>query len=92
MSKDDRSSTEKETRLLTSLQNEYNLHVVTAFQEKETLCIVTEFCDQGDLAQFLEERKGESLDEQQIVEWFRHICSALEVKALSPFFLFPIIF
>lgn len=85
LSADDRSSAETEARLLSSLQNEYILHVVKAFQERETLCIVTEFCDQGDLAQFLEGRKGESLDEQRIVEWFRQICSALEVNAISPF-------
>lgn len=85
LSKSDRSSAETEARLLTSLQNEHILHVVTAFQERETLCIVTEFCNQGDLAQFLEGRKGESLDEQHIVEWFRQICCALEVNAISPF-------
>lgn len=85
LSADDRSSAETEAKLLTSLQHQYILHAVTAFQENETLCIVTDFCDQGDLAQFLEGRKGESLDEQRIVEWFRQICSALEVNALAPF-------
>lgn len=92
MSEDARSLAETEARLLTSLQNEYILHAVKAFQENETLCIVTEFCDQGDLAEFLEERKGESLDEERIVEWFRQICSALEVNALFPFLLLPLIY
>lgn len=92
LSEDARSLAETEARLLTSLQNEYILHAVKAFQENETLCIVTEFCDQGDLAEFLEERKGESLDEERIVEWFRQICSALEVNALFPFLLLPHIY
>lgn len=71
-------SAETEAELLTSLQNEYILHAVTAFKESETLCIVTDFCDQGDLAQFLDRRKGKLLNEQQIVEWSWQICSALE--------------
>eukprot|EP00105_Crassostrea_gigas_P044667 XP_019928815.1 PREDICTED: serine/threonine-protein kinase Nek4-like isoform X2 [Crassostrea gigas] len=78
LSKNDRSSAETEARLLTTLQHQYILHAVSTFQEKETLCIVTEFCDHGDLEQFLKSRKGKSLEEQRIVEWFRQICSALE--------------
>ncbi|XP_061178716.1 serine/threonine-protein kinase Nek3-like [Saccostrea echinata] len=75
---DERELAEKEASLLTDLQHEFILHAVTSFQEKGALCIVTEFCDQGDLSQFLERRCGKSLDEQRIVEWFRQICSALQ--------------
>nr|XP_034312225.1 serine/threonine-protein kinase Nek4-like isoform X3 [Crassostrea gigas] len=78
LSKNDRSSAETEARLLTTLQHQYILHAVSTFQEKETLCIETEFCDHGDLEQYLKSRKGKSLEEQRIVEWFRQICSALE--------------
>lgn len=70
---------EKEASLLTTLQHKYVLYALTTFQEKEKLCIVTEFCDHGDLEQFLNKRKGNLLEERQIVEWFRQICSALEV-------------
>uniref|UniRef100_K1RCF7 non-specific serine/threonine protein kinase n=1 Tax=Magallana gigas TaxID=29159 RepID=K1RCF7_MAGGI len=75
---EERDLAEKEANLLTTLQHQYILHAVTTFQEKETLCIVTEFCDHGDLEQYLKSRKGKSLEEQRIVEWFRQICSALE--------------
>ncbi|XP_062609119.1 uncharacterized protein LOC134270886 [Saccostrea cucullata] len=75
---DERELAEKEASLLTDLQHEFILHAVTSFQDKGALCIVTEFCDQGDLSQFLERRCGKSLDEQRIVEWFRQICSALK--------------
>lgn len=78
-SEDERNLAEKEANLLTTLQHEYILHAVTTFQENETLCIVTEFCDQGNLEQFLNKRKGNLLEERQIVEWFRQICSALQV-------------
>lgn len=80
---DERNLAEKEANLLTTLQHQYILHAVTAFQEKETLCIVTEFCDHGDLEQFLKARAGQSLVEERIVEWFRQICSALEVLFLT---------
>lgn len=80
-SEDERDLAEKEAKLLTNLQHEFILHAVTSFQVQGALCIVTEFCDKGDLAQFLESRNGASLDEQRIVEWFRQICSALEVKS-----------
>lgn len=89
LSKDYRNLAETEASRLTGLSNENILHAVTAYHEKKTLYIVTGFCDQGDLAGFLVGRKGELLDEQRIVEWFRQICrlSALEVNALAPFLL-----
>ncbi|XP_078320634.1 uncharacterized protein LOC144617592 isoform X2 [Crassostrea virginica] len=74
----ERNSAEKEAKLLTNLKHEFILHAVTSFQQGEKLCIVTEFCDQGDLEQLLERRNGKLLDEEQIVEWFRQICSALK--------------
>lgn len=79
LQQEERDLAEKEANLLTTLQHQYILHAVTTFQEKETLCIVTEFCDHGDLEQFLNKRKENLLEERQIVEWFRQICSALEV-------------
>lgn len=79
-SEDERNSAPKEALLLTTLQHKYMLHALSVYQENETLCIVTEFCNQGDLAQFLEKRRGNLLEEERIVEWFRQICSALEVS------------
>lgn len=70
---------EKEANLLLTLQHQNILQAVTTFQENETLCIVTEFCDQGNLEEFLNKREGNLLEEQRIVEWFRQICIALEV-------------
>lgn len=78
-SEDERNSAKKEALLLTTLQHKYILHALSVYQENKTLCIVTDFCDQGDLAQFLDKRRGNLLEEERIVEWFRQICSALEV-------------
>lgn len=77
-SEDERYLAEKEAILLTTLKHQFILHAVSVFQDRATLCIVTELCNQGDLETFLNRRKGHSLDEQRIVEWFRQICSALE--------------
>lgn len=75
----ERNMAEKEARLLTTLQHKYILHALSVHQENKTLCIVTAFCEQGDLKQFLNKRRGILLEEERIVEWFRQICSALEV-------------
>lgn len=80
LSKDYRNLAETEASLLTCLSNENILHALTAFHEKKKLYIVTGFCGQIELARFLVGRKGESLDQQRIVEWFMQICSALEVN------------
>lgn len=78
-SENERNMAEKEASLLTTLQHKYILHAVSVYQENKTLCVVTEFCEQGDLSQFLNKRGGILLEEERIVEWFRQICSALEV-------------
>lgn len=77
-SEKERNMAEKEARLLLTLQHKYILHAVSVYQDDKTLRIITEFCDQGDLQQFLDKRIGNLLEEKRIVEWFRQICSALE--------------
>ncbi|XP_062588790.1 uncharacterized protein LOC134250433 [Saccostrea cucullata] len=75
---DERERAEQEASLLKDLQHEFILRTVTSYHEKGALCIVTEFCDQGNLSEFLERRNDNFLDELRIVEWFRQICSALK--------------
>ena len=67
-----------EARLLSDLNHENILHYVTSFEENGALCIVTEYCDAGDLSEYLEDRKGKLLSEDRVVMWFKEICSALE--------------
>ncbi|XP_033744357.1 serine/threonine-protein kinase Nek6-like [Pecten maximus] len=67
----------KEARLLSDFKHDNILRYVESFEEAGALCIVTEFCDGGDLSQYLEGRKGKALQENRIVEWFREISSAL---------------
>lgn len=67
----------KESRVLSDLRHENILKYVESFESDGNLCIVTEFCDGGDLSQYLEGRNKKSLQENRIVEWFKEICSAL---------------
>ncbi|KAK3101164.1 hypothetical protein FSP39_001442 [Pinctada imbricata] len=77
-SSDERELAAKEAQLLAKIKHKNILEHIESFEKNGALCIVTEFCDQGDLAQFLEARNGKILEEARIVEWFQQICSALE--------------
>ncbi|OWF48760.1 Serine/threonine-protein kinase Nek4 [Mizuhopecten yessoensis] len=67
----------KEARLLSDFNHENILRYIESFEQDGALCIVTEFCDGGDLSQYLEARKNKPLQENRIVEWFKEICCAL---------------
>ena len=41
------------------------------------LCIVTEYCDHGDLAARLERQRGVPLPEATVLDWFAQLCLAL---------------
>ena len=79
-SKDERDLAAKEAQLLADIKHKNILEHIQSFEKNGALCIVTEYCDQGDLAQFLENRNGKNLEESRIVEWFQQICSALDVR------------
>lgn len=44
---------------------------------RRTLCIVTEFCSQGDLASHILARKGKLFDEQEVLDMLAQVCLAL---------------
>jgi len=48
--------------------------------DRESLCIVTEYCEGGDLDQKFKElkKKQQSLDEEQVVEWLIQILIAVQ--------------
>lgn len=75
---EEREAAEREARLLSDFRHENIIAYIDSFQEKGALCIVTEYCDGGDLSELIEERKGRSFNEDQIVNWFRQICSGLQ--------------
>lgn len=77
MSTDERRTAQREASLLASLRHPAVLHHIESFEEGGFLCIVTEFCERGDLAARLERQRGVPLAEGVILDWFAQILLAL---------------
>lgn len=69
----------KEAELLKKLDHVNVLHYVESFESDGALCIVTEFCSNGDLSEYLGKRGKKKLEEDQLKAWFKQIASALQV-------------
>lgn len=50
-----------------------------SFEKDGTLFIAMQYCEGGDLYTKLKERKGQNMEERQVVEWFVQIAMALQV-------------
>ncbi|XP_052779734.1 uncharacterized protein LOC128216994 [Mya arenaria] len=70
--------TVQEVELLARLQHDHILQYVQADTEGGKLMILTEFCPNGDLADYIREHAGTVMDERRLVEWIRQITSALK--------------
>lgn len=68
----------QEIKLLSELDHEHVLSYINCFQQDGCLCIVTEFCPNGDLSDYIKERHGTPLEEPRLIEWFRQIASAVK--------------
>lgn len=68
----------QEIQLLSTLDHKYLLSYVTCFRQDDYISIVTEFCPNGDLSDYIENQHGTALEEPRLVEWFRQIASAVE--------------
>lgn len=66
-----------EASILSHLHHPAIVQHLESFEENGNLCIVTEYCERGDLAQRLEEKKGILLSEQQVLDWLVQCCLAL---------------
>jgi len=66
--------------LLKHLKHPNIVAYVNSFIEKNTLYIQMEYCECGDLASHIKEKKkkGETFTEEEILNWFIQICIALE--------------
>lgn len=60
----------KEVRLLASLRHPNIVGFVESFVENSMLCIVTEFCDGGDLSTLLAAQRGVALSEARVLNIF----------------------
>ena len=90
-----RKSAEKEASLLCDLRHENIVLYKDCFTHgSDTLCIVMEYCDGGDLAAEIYHARntadGGQFSEPQIVDWTLQICLALEVITLAKFTCFSV--
>ena len=74
----EQAAAQREVSLMQQLHNPYIVQYVDSFTENKTLYIVMEFCERGDLHQFLRERGGQALPEPQVWHYFIQICLGLE--------------
>lgn len=67
----------KEAHLLSVLNNEYVVKYYESFCQKNQLCIIMEYCENGDLYNFLKSR-SKLLEEDVIWRFFIEICLGIE--------------
>ncbi|XP_033746187.1 probable serine/threonine-protein kinase PLK isoform X2 [Pecten maximus] len=68
----------REAEILSKLNHVNVLKYIESFEDEDTLNIVTEFCEGGDLEDYLRERKGRQLAEQHIILWIHQVISGLQ--------------
>ncbi|CAG9466714.1 unnamed protein product [Pedinophyceae sp. YPF-701] len=76
MSERERAAAHQEVRLLAQLDHPFVLGYHDSFQHRGHMCIVTEYCEAGDLYRLLK-RQNEPLPEEQIKEWLAQVTLAL---------------
>lgn len=75
-----RQSAEGEARVLHSLKHPYIVRYAESFVHDQCLCIVMDYCEGGDLWQFIAERRKthSRTPESVVVRWFTQLCLALK--------------
>jgi serine/threonine protein kinase len=79
MSQEERQDAVNEIRLLASIKHEQVIAYYEAFVDGNKLCIVMEYCEQGDLAKCIKRRAQQRkyFPEEQIWSYFIQICRGL---------------
>ena len=79
MSRKEAKQTEQESTLLSKLQHPNIVSFWESFHDnKGCFCIVMEYADGGDLANFIKLRKGKYLQESQILQLFVQVALAMK--------------
>ena len=74
---EERRTAQREAALLASLKHPAVLRHIESFEDAGFLCIVTEFCERGDLAARVERQRGVPLAEHVVLDLFVQLCLAL---------------
>lgn len=85
-----------EVKILSSLENPYVVKYYDSFLERDVLNIIMEYCEGGDLSQYIKNHMGKPLNEMKIWKFFIQMCIGLryihnkkilhrDIKALNIF-------
>lgn len=77
MSDDEKRSAKREASILGALHHPCVLSHIETFEDSGFLCIITEYCANGDLGVLVESRKGRPLKESSILDMFVQISLAM---------------
>jgi len=69
---------QNEVNILASLSHPYVVRYYNSFVENQTLHIVMEYCEKGDLSQIVTTQRGKPLPEPRIWKYFIQMCLGLE--------------
>ncbi|KAF5839493.1 kinase-like domain-containing protein [Dunaliella salina] len=78
MPKAERETAELEAKLLMALNHPNIVRCVECFVANSKLCIVMDYCSEGDLYGLLQKRRGVPLPEDTILDWFVQLCLSLK--------------
>ncbi|XP_030642456.1 serine/threonine-protein kinase Nek5 [Chanos chanos] len=78
MSPREKESSRKEVTLLSKMKHPNIVAFFKSFQERNSLYIVMEYCDGGDLLKRINTQRGQLFSEEQITDWFVQICLGLK--------------
>ncbi|XP_028404175.1 serine/threonine-protein kinase Nek1-like isoform X2 [Dendronephthya gigantea] len=78
MAAKERKESLQEVKLLSTMEHPNIVSFLESFQERGNLYIVMDYCDGGDLYKKINNRRGEYFTEDQVLDWFVQIASALK--------------
>lgn len=70
MPEEERRGARREAEILRHLGHPGILRHIESFEDEGHLCLVTEFCERGDLTVRMAERKGVALPEVTVLDYF----------------------
>lgn len=78
MPKAERDAAEQEAKLLMALNHPNIVRCLECFTHMNKLCIVMDWCSEGDLYSLLQKRRGQQLSEETIIDWLVQMCLGLK--------------